>query len=73
MIGSIGDDGVEVEVDHLGALDRVALHLADQRLDRRATVDGDVDQGGLAADDVEQLAEGARLDRRARGSSMPCP
>ena len=35
----VRDDGVEVEVDHVGAAHRIALHLAHQRLDRRGAID----------------------------------
>src|SRR5690606_41878245 len=60
----VGHHGVEVEVDHVAAANRVALDLADHGLDRRGTVDGDVDQHGLAADLVEQAAD-CRRDRKS--------
>ena len=42
----VGPDLVEVEVEDLGGAERIALDLADQRLDRRPAVDRDVEDRG---------------------------
>src|SRR5690606_39478279 len=58
----VGHHGVEIEVDHVAAANRVALDLAHHGLYRRAAVDGDVNQHGLATDLVEQAADRRSLD-----------
>ena len=64
-------DGVEIEVDHVGTANGIALDFTHQRRDRRFVVDRDVEQCGLAADRLEELAEGAMLDgERARSEGV---
>jgi hypothetical protein len=66
----VGPDLVEVEVENLGGPERVALELADQRLDRRPVVDRDVHDSGPGADADEQLVERRGLHGERLGSAV---
>ena len=61
----VGADLVEVEVDDRAGAERVALDLADQRLDRRAAVDGDVDDACWSARPTRSRVSADGVDRRA--------
>src|SRR4029077_18376661 len=61
---------VEIEVEDVHGAKRIPLNLADQRLDRRALVHGDVHDGRGGADRAQQLGQGQRLDRHVLGGPV---
>ena len=54
-------------MNDLGGAQRIALDLADQCLDRRAAVDGHVEDRGARADPEQRLVERGLVDRDGLG------